>query len=42
MQKAELTKKMLERIEEIQQAGYKYLQALSEVDVQEETVDEKN
>ena len=32
MQKAELTEKMLERIEEIQQAGYKYLQALLEVD----------
>lgn len=32
MQKAELTKKMLVRIEEIQQAGYKYLQALLEVD----------
>lgn len=32
MQKVELTEKMLERIEEIQQAGYKYLQALLEVD----------
>ncbi|MBR2037813.1 MAG: hypothetical protein IKJ39_12520 [Lachnospiraceae bacterium] len=32
MQKVELTEKMLERIEEIQQAGYKYLKALLEVD----------
>ena len=32
MQKAELTEKMLERIEEIQQAGHKYLQTLLEVD----------
>ena len=32
MQKAEFTEKMLERIEEIQQAGYKYLKALLEVD----------
>ena len=32
MQKAELTEKMIERIEEIQQAGYRYLQALLEVD----------
>ena len=35
MQKAELTEKMLERMKEIQQAGYRYLQALLEVDDEE-------